>query len=187
MKHNYCAEYKNVRIRPIKQEDIENLRNWRNNSDLSKYLQPINYITPEMQQEWYENYKNDNDIITFAIEETKELKRMVGSVSLYSFNGEKAKAGKIVIGDPEARGKGLAFLGELLALYLGFQKLGINYYETEVHKENASSQKLRTKLGFLFNGEHEFINGGIEEDLYLTREHFEEIHPFCGEIKIYSE
>ena len=37
----YEAVYDNVRIRPLEQKDIEQLRIWRNDSSKTKFLRPI--------------------------------------------------------------------------------------------------------------------------------------------------
>ncbi len=34
MKHDYCAELDDVLIRPLHRYDIDNLREWRNNSEI---------------------------------------------------------------------------------------------------------------------------------------------------------
>ena len=86
----------------MEKNDIENLRVWRNDKSKTQFLKPIGEITPEMQLEWFKKYLDNQDEITFAIEETKDLNRMVGSVTLYNFHGKVAEVGKIQIGDREA-------------------------------------------------------------------------------------
>ena len=49
MNHKYSASLDNVRLRPLKKEDIEKLRIWRNDPDISRFLSPIPYITEIMQ------------------------------------------------------------------------------------------------------------------------------------------
>ena len=177
MKHSYSAAYQYTRIRQIEERDLENLRIWRNNKELSRYLRKIGEITPEMQRNWYREYLKDDNIISFAIEETETLKRAVGSVAIYDFNGPESNCGKTMIGDPEARGKGLGLRGETLALHVGFQKRGIQYYVTEVHQENAISQVMTARLGFLKVGFRPAPGGGLEDQFRMTKERFYEVHP----------
>lgn len=110
MKHNYSATYKNVILRPLKEEDIEMLRIWRNDISQTKFLTPIGEISPAMQKKWYNDYLNNPDEITFSIIETASLNRLVGSVALYHFKNGIAEIGKIQIGDREAHGLGLGFV-----------------------------------------------------------------------------
>ena len=184
MKHSYEVDYDGVKIRQIKKEDLENLRVWRNRADIGKYLRPINHISEEEQLNWFEQYLNDEQNITFAIVETKTLNRMVGSVSLYDFDGSISDCGKTVIGDPEASGMNLGFKGEVLALHVGFQKLGVESYITEVNKDNIKSQKMTKKLGFTKVGERPLPYGG-EEDLFeMTKKDFYELHNELIDVEI---
>ena len=61
MKHSYMSEYRNVRLKPLAAEDIELLRNWRNDAGNSKYLRKIPHITSEMQKAWFEKYLKGDD------------------------------------------------------------------------------------------------------------------------------
>ena len=179
----YGAEYNNIRIRPIVETDIEKLRVWRNNADISKFLRPVGEITKEMQKAWYDEYERDDKMLTFAIEETKDLKRMVGSVAFYEYEGEESKIGKTVVGDPEAKGKSVGFWGELLALYLGFERYGVKIFRTEVHEKNIASQKMITKHGFIKTGKRKAFDGGIEDE--MTKERLMEVHPYLNESCIF--
>ena len=116
MEHNYCINYENVSLRPLYIDDVEQLRIWRNEPSNSIYLNKIPYITSEMQLDWYKRYLNNNDEICFAIVEKNELNRLVGSLSLYEFDGDECFFGKILIGDLEAHGKKLDLM--LLKLLL---------------------------------------------------------------------
>ena len=187
MKHTYCAEYKNVRIRPLRHGDIEKLREWRNNASISRFLAPMNEITTEMQNKWFYNYLSDMDQFIFAIEETETLHRVVGSVAIYGFNGTSAEVGKIVVGDPEAKGRKIGSIALLLAIEVGFEKMGIDTYIGDVHDENIPAKTNDLKAGFIVTGRHEFISGGIELEIKLSRERFEEINPFTKEFILYSE
>lgn len=187
MKHIYCASYKNCLIRPVYYEDIELFRKWRNNETLSRYLTPVGTITKVMQEKWFENNQNDPDIITFAVEETQNLKRMVGSASLYEFVDGQAEVGKTIIGDDEARGKSLGFYSELMTVYIGFQVLGLKKIVARIHEDNMASIKRSKRLGYTVTGKHPFVTGGCELELMATKEQFEQAHPYLSEIKIFED
>lgn len=186
MNSKYIAEYKHVRIRPLEETDIELLREWRNDKNISSFLNPIDEITPDMQREWYYQYLQDSTIIQFAIEEKQDLNRVVGSVALYGFDGDRAEVGKIVVGDPEAKGKKIGFYGLILAMYLGFEKLGINTYIGDVHEDNIPAKTNDLRAGFVVTGKHEFISGGYELELELTKSRFKETHDFLDKVVIYQ-
>ena len=116
MEHHYCAEYQNIKIRPLKKDDIEMLRVWRNDTDQTRFLRNIGHITKEMQENWYESYLKDPDVLTFAVEETEKVNHMVGSLALYNFHGEEAEIGRLQIGDLNARGMGIGGKSFVLAM-----------------------------------------------------------------------
>lgn len=182
MKHEHYARYKNVYLRPLNESDIENLRIWRNDKSKTKYLRKIGEITPQMQKIWFGNYlKNDNEI-TFAIVETEQLNRMVGSVSLYNFEANSAEFGRIQIGDSEANGKGLGRVSTAMVLKIGFKKLGLKKIVGSVHRDNIAAYKTDMRIGFLVTGSHIAPMGGIEDEIEIDEKRFLEINPYASEI-----
>ena len=103
MRHTITLSQYNITLRPVEETDIESLRCWRNDSANAKYIRALPYITPQMQREWFEAYLKDDDHVMFAALRAGEL---IGSVSLYDRYGEEAQFGRLLIGNPTARGKG---------------------------------------------------------------------------------
>ena len=167
MKHNYHAQFDNVLIRPLRRSDIEYLRIWRNDKSKTKYLRPIPYITPEMQAQWFEAVQQDLDELVFAVEETENLKRLVGSVALYHFQGKTAEVGKIQIGDSEASGKGIGRIAMSLAVWLGIAQLGLHTLQAYVHRENVAAYTSYMRMGFQVVGSRECSFGGAEDALEI--------------------
>lgn len=187
MNHPYCAEYKHVRIRPLHEADIELLRVWRNDPAISTFLRPIPYITPSMQHTWFSTYLQDSSAITFAIEEIAELHRVVGSLSIYNLSGtDSAEIGKIVVGDMDARGKQIGYLSLVLALQIGFQFLGLHKFTLSVHERNIPAMHIYQKAGFQTVGSHNFINGGKELEMHLTKAGFEDSNPMLSEVNLFT-
>lgn len=184
MDHKYRASLDNVRLRPLKKEDIEKLRIWRNDTDISRFLSPIPYITENMQEKWFEKYLLDPDEIIFAIEEADCLNRMVGSLSLYNFMDNEAEIGKIVVGDEAAHGMGIGKKAFLAAMTLAFERLGISTIKCSVHRENHSARHIYFSIGFRSIGEHGFISGGIEDELQIDKSFFEENNPQFRDISL---
>ena len=112
---------------------------------------------------------------------------MVGSVAVYGFRGDEAEVGKIVVGDPEAKGKKIGYYGLLLAMYVGYQKMGVNTYLGDVHEDNMSAKTNDLRAGFIVTGKHPFVKGGYELEMVLPKKHFEEVHDFLDEIRLYEE
>lgn len=177
VKHNYLAEYKNIRIRPINERDLECLRKWRNDPLLSKYLRPIERITSIQQEKWYKEYLHDPDVIFFGIEEGESHKSLVGSVAIYDFNGNTAESGKIVIGNPLAKGKGIGCRAEALAIHIGFSCLGMTSFIRRVTVGNIPSLRISERLGFEKIKETSTAWGSREEIFHITDKDFYSKNP----------
>lgn len=161
MIHNSLIEYKNIRLRQVQIEDLDKLRKWRNDSCNTKYLSRIPYITREMQLKWYEDYLNNNDEMMFAIDETKDLQRIVGSVSLYNFTDKQAEFGKILIGDSAAHHRKIGLNALISLKCFAKEKLSLKKLYLHVYKENEAALRIYHSAGFSVSNEYT-INGKIE-------------------------
>ena len=184
MNHNISVTYKHVRIRPLKEEDLENLRKWRNDEKISEFLRKINPITPEQQKNWWKSDCEDETVATFAIDEIDELNSMVGSVSIYDIKGDTAEIGRIVVGNPDAKGKKIGYYALLMAMYAGYECLGVEIYYGEVHEENKPAYVNDMRAGFIVTGKHAYPTGGYELEMALPKAHFNEVHDFLDEFKL---
>jgi RimJ/RimL family protein N-acetyltransferase len=173
MNHEISLANKDVCLRPLAHDDIEQLRVWRNAPENSRFLRQIPYITPEMQETWFREYLSDPDTYTWAIDETRELNRLVGSVSLYHFAddirrtgipvhdlslkkdaGGKAAVsacefGRLMVGDPEAHGRKIGLAATALCVDIAFGILGAELTYLSVSKENIPAYKIYRETGFV--------------------------------------
>ena len=76
--------------------------------------------------------------------------RPVGQVSLYNiaWAEERAEFGRLMIGDPQARGKGLAKQATQLLLDMAFDQLHLNEVYLEVLEGNQSAIAIYRQCGF---------------------------------------
>ncbi len=151
MKHEFINHYKNIRIRPLEECDIEFIRNWRNNPKNTKFLSKISYITPEMQMKWYKNILEKPNEYVFAIDEIKELNRLVGSFSLYNIVDEEAEFGKFLIGEDKVHGKSIGLYTLIAALQISFNELKLQKVYLKVYKDNIAALKVYKKVGFIIS------------------------------------
>lgn len=169
MRHNYAIFYQNIYLRPLCKEDIEYLRMWRNNPENTRYLRSISYITPQMQESWYDAYLHNEDEIIFGIVETKTLKRLIGSLSFYHFQGVQAEFGKILIGAPEAHGKKAGLHATIAALKIGFETLGLKRIVLDVYEENGAAVHIYKEAGFRVVDSKFSKEGWLELTMEVTR------------------
>lgn len=186
MKHSYYGCYKNVELKPLIEDNIENLRIWRNNAEQTKFLRKIGVITPEMQKCWFENYLDNERDITFGIYETDELNRLVGSLSIYDIEGNRAEIGKIQIGDSEAHGRGIGRISLVIAMKIGFELLGLEEIYASVHQDNIAARSNDLKIGFKIVGNHPSCVGGLEDEIIINKEELYAANDYCKDIKIYK-
>ena len=184
MKHKYYAKYKNILLRPLCYDDIEKLRVWRNDIQAARFLRQIGYITPEMQEKWYQSNLSNLNEVTFAIVETTELNRIVGSVSIYDINGSQAEFGKMQIGEKEAHGKGIGRVSLVMALTIAFDKLGLKKIIGFVHRENIAAHSNYIKIGFRIVGEQMAAVGGVEDLIEIDRETLFAVNTYAKDIEI---
>ena len=171
MKHNYSFSFQNVSIRPLSENDIEFLRKWRNDTNNTKYLRKIQYITPEMQSVWFEHYLSNENELCFAIDEISSLNRIVGSLSLYDFDGFQAELGKILIGDSEAHGKNIGFNSITALLFVAFNNLKLEKVILHVYTENKGAVHIYEKAGFSVVDLHK-VNNMDEFLMEISKEKF---------------
>ena len=181
MYHDFYAENNNCIIAPLEEQDIEYLRQWRNDKELSRFLRPIPYITPEMEKKWFDDYLKDQMTCFFVIID-KESNRVIGSVALYNIEGQSCEIGKVVIGDNSAHGKGMGYNSFLLAMCVGIQELGIKNFRLDVHTENIAALSIYVKAGFEICGSHDFLNGGKELEMKINVDRFRACNPAYKEV-----
>jgi RimJ/RimL family protein N-acetyltransferase len=101
-----------VRLRLLEERDLSLTLSWRNDEDNRRWFFTTDPIPLDAHRRWFEQYRDRNDDFVFVIEETETLKRTVGQLSLYRIEWDTGRAefGRLLIGDAEAKGLGLAQL-----------------------------------------------------------------------------
>lgn len=168
MKHTNEIRYENVLLRPLKEEDIEALRQWRNDESNTVYLNKIPFITPEMQKKWFDTYINNDDEMSFAIIENRDLHRLVGSLSLYHFTSNTCLFGRLLVGDIDAHGRKIGLNATIAATKIAFNQLQLKQVLLYVYKDNFVAYKIYTKAGFITIDEH--LDSSGREEYTMIRE-----------------
>lgn len=184
MEHLYQIEYDDLRLRPLGWDDIEALRIWRNDPAKTRFLTPIGTVTPQMQREWFRACLARPDEMLFAIEETRDLRRIVGSVSLYHIRPDTAEIGRLLIGDDAAGGRGLGRKALAMLLWLAFDRLGLRKVTGNVSPYNIPAHKTDMDIGFAIVGRHPMPDGGCEDEIEMTLPRLVEACPYVSEIRI---
>lgn len=185
MEHSYGAKLNQLQLKPLGDEDLEFLRQWRNDKIISKYFRKIDYISVQQQTEWYQRYLSEEGIYYWSI--TKDGK-VIGALSIYNYNlvMQSAEIGKIMIGDPIARGKGYGYQSLIMAMKIGIDFLKLKFFNLNVHEHNLVAFSMYKKAGFEIVGAHPFDKYGNEYEMQISSTVFKEDNPMHNNIVVYS-
>jgi diamine N-acetyltransferase len=144
-----------LRLRLAEAGDLPLTLAWRNQDEIRRWFKNSNPLTLEQHQAWFSSYLLRDDDYLFLIEETDRLNRPIGQVSLYGIDwqGGSAEFGRILIGEPEAQGAGLAGEATTLLLDFAFREWGLREIYLEVIAENARALRVYRRCGFVISSE----------------------------------
>lgn len=183
MNHNLCASLNELKIRPLAEESLELLRQWRNSSQNSIFLKKISYISESKQLCWYMKYLMEEDCYYWEIICSENL---IGALSIYNIKDKKGEIGRFMIGDINYRGKGLGYRSFLMAMKIGFTNLELEYLQLDVHEKNTAALKIYKKIGFSVVGSHIFNDEGVEYEMTIDRNTYEKYNPESALISIFE-
>ena len=139
-----------VRLRLLEESDLPVTLAWRNQDHIRKWFFSSDLISPEQHRAWFEQYKDRDDDFVFVIEETETLKRPVGQVSLYHIDWAvgRAEFGRLMIGDGDAQGLGLAKLATASLVDEALTSSGLRAVYLECLASNLRSLAMYDACGF---------------------------------------
>lgn len=144
-----------VTLRLIQDRDLSLTREWRNQDHIRRWFFDSALITPAQHESWFHRYLERDDDFVFVIEETRDLMRPVGQVSLYNVDWptRRAEYGRLMIGDSAATGKGLARAATALLVDWALGPLALDEVHLEVLADNAPAIAVYRACGFLESGQ----------------------------------
>jgi diamine N-acetyltransferase len=153
-----------VRLRLLEESDLPLTLKWRNQDHIRKWFFHSEVLSPDQHRDWFEQYRRRDDDFVFVIEETQTFCRPVGQVSLYHIDwvARRAELGRLMIGDPEAAGQGLAHLATELLLKEALESMGLQEVYLELLSDNVAAFAVYRAIGFQITSR----KGGI---LCMTR------------------
>ena len=142
-------------LRLLCADDLTTTLTWRNREDIRHHFIESDPISRERHVAWWEEYRTKGNDFVFIIVEKEKLNRSVGQVSLYHIDLERSEAeyGRLMIGDDEARGRGLAGRATEVLVTWAFNSLGIKRIYLEVFKDNTIAVNLYRRCGFIPYGD----------------------------------
>lgn len=140
-----------VGLRLLTAADLPMTLAWRNQDDIRRWFFYSAIIQPEQHAAWFERYAQRDDDFVFIIEERQSLHRPVGQLAVYNvdWSTRRAEYGRLIIGDAEARGRGLARDATQLAIELSHSTLHLQQLYMEVYADNMASIRTCVACGFV--------------------------------------
>ncbi|MFA5416815.1 MAG: GNAT family N-acetyltransferase [Bacteroidales bacterium] len=155
----------NLVFRRLTIDDIELVRNWRNSSHINQYMEYREYITPEMQERWFNSINNQNNLY-FIVEFNDEKIGVFNGKDIDWDNGTMETG--IFIADEKYLNTEIPLMAVLTFGELGLRVFNMNS-NAHILKSNHRAIRFNKLLGFeLCEGQD-----SLENQLYkLNKERF---------------
>ncbi len=138
-----------IRLRLLEEPDLPMTLKWRNQDHIRRWFIHSEILSIDQHQNWFDAYlQKDNDYL-FIIE-IFDIYRPVGQISLYNIDWAShcAEYGRLIIGEADAHGKGIAKEASRMLLHFAFSVLGLKEITLEVHKDNKPALTIYVACGF---------------------------------------
>lgn len=136
-------------------DKIEMVRNWRNDPKIAKYMEYKDFITPEMQEKWFQKIDNDNNFYFIIEYGGKEI----GLINVKNIDyNQKTGEGGIFIYDDEYLNTTIPFQISLCLSDFYFEILNLDKLICHILKDNKRAIKFNKMLGFKICENQENIN-----------------------------
>ncbi len=160
-----------VTLRRLTEDKIEMVRNWRNDPKISKYMEFKDYITSEMQLNWFRKVENENNFYFIIIFEGKEI----GLVNVRDVDYEKQEGeGGIFIYDDVCLNSDISFRTILCLHDFCFEQLKLKRLLAHIRNDNKRAIQFNKMFGYrILPGQDEIVNQlytMTEEDYKKKRE-----------------
>lgn len=135
-------------LRLLTRADLPRTLAWRNHERVRPAFITSSVISEETHRAWFDAYAERDDDYVFLIE-ARALGRPVGQVSLYEIDwrARTATFGRLLIGDDDALGRGLASEATRLVIDLA-GSLGLREIRLDVFLANRRASALYRNHGF---------------------------------------
>ena len=141
-------------MRLLQEADLPKTLRWRNQDDIRRWFFHSEIISQQQHIDWFKNYIYKDDDFIFIVEEIQKGYRPIGQVSIYHIDWavQRAEFGRLMIGEPDASGKGYAFKASQMAANIAFFTMGLKEIYLEVFVDNKKAIAIYEKMGFKLLG-----------------------------------
>ncbi len=154
-----------VRLRALKESDLEQVMNWRMDADITRYMKTDPKLTLEIQQEWFRRIRSDPAVKYWMIETGG---KPAGIIHLEDTDWEAGiTSWGYYMGEKKSRSFQLAMALEMSLYDYVFDELKFREIRSEVLSLNRAVIKLHQVCGnaVIREGKGEVIKKGVAYDV----------------------
>ena len=157
-----CAD---IILQTIESNDIEMLRNWRNDSQVRQYLLSNELISPEDQQKWFRSLDPKTSIYFLLKIEDKPAGLVYAN---HIDTAKRSFEGSIFIGEKQYFETHYPIKAILLLSFYFFEKLNFQKSYSTVNKKNKAALDMDKRFGYrLLSDTGDFIKSSCTREDYL--------------------
>lgn len=147
-----------VKLKRLTHDKIEMVRQWRNDPKISQYMFYKEYITPEMQERWFENLDKKCNFY-FVIEYRNND---IGLINIKNVNAdEKSGESGVFIYNDKYLGTDISYRAHLVMFDYAYNVLNLDYTYSEIQLTNKNAIRFSRFLGATMASINDAINMGI--------------------------
>ncbi len=164
---NQIIKGKTIDLKPLHEEDIEQLRTWRNSKEVSDFMLSRSLISKEHQEAWYQKIKNDPYCVYWIILSKDGVKLGMGSLTKINHNDKSAEPG-LYIGVKEHRNSFFGMEANYLVLKYAFEVLELKKIYGSVLASNTVALKMNLSFGYTIDNleKDSIMVDGVGQDVY---------------------
>lgn len=134
-----------IKLKTLTEDDLETLRNWRNDPQISQFMNTNEHITKEMQIKWFSKVLASKDNQYFVIYQENTP---AGVVNFINYDKETKSAEAAIYLDPKLQNSTLGIASNISFIEICFDKFGITTLNAEVLAHNKRALRFNLSLGY---------------------------------------
>ena len=134
-------------LKPVDKEDIELIRKWRNSDLINNVSFSNQYISPEMQVEWFEKLSGNDSFVHWIIMADNKRVGYAAVRDIDPVNG-RGEFASLYLGEPEYLGSGIGAKAEYFVIDHVYNNYKLKELHCEVLATNLPVIRLHKKFGF---------------------------------------
>lgn len=177
MDHNLSCAYKRVILKPLKFDDIEQVRILRNKPQIRKWFNYSDEISKESQFEWYKKYLSDPTDYMYTVFLRDNPEKLIGTYASYDLdiNQRIIEVGRLMVDSENVSERGLGYDIVGAAVQIIFENLPVDTIMGEVFAANERSIRCTMEgggleiVGTAMVDEQEIVYLSITRQQYINR------------------